>query len=162
MSDDENSDGDNPGVVMRPPLLYGLMLVLGIGFSFFEPLAVFGPGWRMAYLGLGALLLVVGVALAIACFRRFATAGTNVPTTMPTKALVTAGPYRFSRNPIYLALTAIYFGAGLLLNNGWIFLLAIPLLVTMRYGVIAREEQYLGKKFGEAYRDYCNSVRRWL
>jgi protein-S-isoprenylcysteine O-methyltransferase Ste14 len=162
MSDKENNGGDNPGVVMRPPLLYGSMLVLGIGFDFLEPLAIFGPEWRMARLGLGALLLVVGAGIAIACFRRFATAGTNVPTNLPTKALVTAGPYRFSRNPIYLALTAIYLGLGLLLNNGWIFLLAIPLLVTMRYGVIAREERYLGEKFGEAYRDYCGSVRRWL
>ncbi len=153
---------DNPGVIARPPLLYLTMLVLGFVIGLFEPLPVFGSGWQVAGIGAGTLLLIVGAALAAVCFRRFARAGTNVPTTLPAKALVTDGPYRVSRNPIYLALTTIYFGIALVLNSGWILLLAIPLLVTMRYGVIAREERYLENKFGDAYREYRKKVRRWI
>jgi protein-S-isoprenylcysteine O-methyltransferase Ste14 len=162
MSEIGKDGNDNPGVVMRPPLLYLTMLALGWGFGLFEPLPLATSGGRAALVGAGAALFVAGVVLAMLCFRRFSSAGTNVPTTLPTKALVTAGPYRFSRNPIYLALTSIYFGIALLLNSGWILILAIPLLVTMRYGVIAREERYLEAKFGDAYRAYKDKVRRWL
>lgn len=159
-----NADGaaDNPGVIARPPLLYLTMLVVGVVIGLFEPLPVFASGWQGAHIDAGALLLIGGAALAAVCFQRFARAGTNVPTTLPAKALVTDGPYRVSRNPIYLALTTIYFGIALLLNSGWILLLAIPLLITMRYGVIAREERYLENKFGDVYRTYCEKVRRWI
>ena len=77
-------------------------------------------------------------------------------------ALVAEGPFRFSRNPIYVALTLIYCGIGVAADSGWVLGLAVPLLAVMRYGVIAPEERYLEAKFGDAYRDYKGRVRRWL
>jgi protein-S-isoprenylcysteine O-methyltransferase Ste14 len=89
----------------------------------------------------------------------------------PTTALVTEGPCRYSRNPLYVALTLLYLGVAFLVNALWILLLIVPVLVVIRYGIIAREEAYLTRKFGEAYltrkfgeayRQYTTQVRRWL
>jgi protein-S-isoprenylcysteine O-methyltransferase Ste14 len=80
----------------------------------------------------------------------------------PTTVLVTEGPFRYSRNPIYLALTLLYLGVAFLVNAWWILLLVVPVLLVIRYGVIAREEVYLARKFGDAYRQYTTQVRRWL
>jgi protein-S-isoprenylcysteine O-methyltransferase Ste14 len=76
----------------------------------------------------------------------------------PTTALVTAGPFRYSRNPIYVALTLLYLGVAFLVNTLWILLLVVPVLVVIRYGVIAREEAYLTRKFGDAYHQYTTQV----
>ena len=92
---------------------------------------------------------------------RFNRAGTNVPTYRPTTALVTGGPYRYSRNPLYISLFLAYAGIGIVADNLWILALGVPLFLIMRYGVVAREERYLERKFGQAYRDYKASVRRW-
>jgi protein-S-isoprenylcysteine O-methyltransferase Ste14 len=88
--------------------------------------------------------------------------GTPVPTDQPTTALVTTGVYGFSRNPLYLALTAIYLGIGLLLPSLLVLALVVPVLILMHYGVVVREEAYLERKFGEPYRAYKKRVRRWL
>jgi protein-S-isoprenylcysteine O-methyltransferase Ste14 len=80
----------------------------------------------------------------------------------PTAALVTEGPFRYSRNPIYVALTLLYLGVALLINALWILLLVVPAVLVLRYGVIAREEAYLAWKFGDTYRQYTAQVRRWL
>ncbi|NQV80212.1 MAG: isoprenylcysteine carboxylmethyltransferase family protein, partial [Alphaproteobacteria bacterium] len=93
---------------------------------------------------------------------RFRRAGTAVQPYKPSTTVVTDGVYRFSRNPIYLGLTAFYLGLAFAVNSGWAILLLPLVLVVMHYGVIAREERYLEGKFGAAYRDYKNRVRRWL
>ena len=80
----------------------------------------------------------------------------------PTTALVTEGPFRYSRNPIYVALTLLYLGVASLVNALWILLLVMPVLLIIRYGVIAREDVYLTWNFGEAYRQYMAQVQRWL
>ena len=80
----------------------------------------------------------------------------------PTTALVTAGPFGSSRNPIYVALTLLYLGVAFLVNALWILLLVVPVLLVIRYGVIAREEAYLTRKFGDVYHQYTAQVRRWL
>ena len=113
-------------------------------------------------LPLGILLFVAGVALIVMCFKRFTAAGTNVPTWMPTTALVTSGPYGVSRNPIYLGLTLVYLALALGYGSWWPIVLLAPVLIVMRYGVIGREERYLEAKFGDAHRTYLASVRRWI
>jgi protein-S-isoprenylcysteine O-methyltransferase Ste14 len=80
----------------------------------------------------------------------------------PTTALVTKGPFRYSRNPIYVALTLLYLGVALLINPLWILLLVVPAVLVLRYGVIAREEAYLTRKFDDVYRQYTAQVRHWL
>ena len=80
----------------------------------------------------------------------------------PTAAIVTSGPFRFSRNPLYLALTLVYCGLSLAVNSWWGGVVLAPLLVVMHRGVVLREERYLERKFGETYRRYRSQVRRYL
>ena len=150
---------DVAGVIARPPLLYLGSLIVAIGLDRLFPAPLPEHALRLP---LAVLLAVTGLGLLAACFLRFKAAGTNVPTWMPTTALVIEGPYRFSRNPIYLALTLIYLGLGIGYGSLWPLVLLAPLLIVMRYGVIGREERYLEGKFGDAYRAYLSSVRRWI
>lgn len=76
--------------------------------------------------------------------------------------LATGGPFRLSRNPIYLAMTAMYLGIAFLGNSWWPLLLLPPLLVVMHWGVVLREERHLAKQFGEGYGRYKSTTRRWL
>jgi len=150
---------DRPGVVVRPPLLYLGSLAAGIGLDVLFPAPIPPHGLRLP---IAAVLVAAGLGLLAACFRRFQAAGTNLPTWLPATALVTSGPYRFSRNPIYLALTVAYLGLAIGYGSLWLLILLAPLLIVMRHGVIAREERYLEGKFGEPYRAYRSRVRRWL
>ncbi len=97
--------------------------------------------------------------LGLGEFRRV---GTQVSPLRPSTALATGGIYRYTRNPLYVSLAFIYLGIAAAMNGLWLLLLAVPLLVAIRYGVIAREERYLEAKFGEDYRQYKRRVRRWM
>ncbi len=107
---------------------------------------------------LGALSVLL-FAWQVSAFRR---AGTPIPTTQPTRVLVLTGPYRYSRNPVYLAMTVLYVSLALAFGGAATLLLLAPLLLVVRYGVIAREERYLERKFGDDYRAYKSHVRRWI
>ena len=89
-------------------------------------------------------------------------AETNINPFKPTTSIVSTGPFRFTRNPLYLAMTLIYLGLTLVANTGWCFPLLIPVLLLIHFGVVAREERYLERKFGESYREYRLRVRRYL
>jgi protein-S-isoprenylcysteine O-methyltransferase Ste14 len=107
-------------------------------------------------------LILIGPALAAAGIRNFARSATPVRTNQPTSALVTTGIHGWSRNPIYLGLFLLYGGIGIAAGSPWALMLTLPLAITIRYGVVAREEAYLERRFGDAYRDYKARVRRWL
>jgi protein-S-isoprenylcysteine O-methyltransferase Ste14 len=111
---------------------------------------------------IGGSLILIGLTIGISGIRGFSSARTPVPTNQPPRALVTNGIHGWSRNPIYLGMFLIYGGIGVAAHSVWILLLAVPLAITMRYGVVAREEAYLERRFGEAYRSYRARVRRWL
>jgi protein-S-isoprenylcysteine O-methyltransferase Ste14 len=89
-------------------------------------------------------------------------AGTNVLPTRPALAIVTDGPFRFTRNPLYLANAVAYLGLTLVFNTVWTLLLYVPMLLVIHWGIIRREERYLEAKFGETYLAYKARVRRWL
>jgi protein-S-isoprenylcysteine O-methyltransferase Ste14 len=153
------------GVVARPPLLFLAALLLGFVCDHLLPLpfpvARLGAAhWISA--AVAGLLILVGSALVAAGIRNFSRAGTPVPTNEPTLALVTGGIHSRSRNPIYLGLFLAYVGIGIAVRSPWILILTAPLAVAIRYGVVAREEAYLERRFGDAYRDYKVRVRRWL
>ncbi len=150
---------DRPGVIARPPLIYLAFLAAGLGLGYAWPAPFVAEAARYP---LGGALCALGVALAGLAFLHFRRAGTDVRTEKPSTALVTEGPYRYSRNPIYVALTLIYCGIGVAADSGWVLGLVVPLLAVMRYGVIAAEERYLEAKFGDPYRHYKGRVRRWL
>jgi protein-S-isoprenylcysteine O-methyltransferase Ste14 len=140
-------------------LIYAVALLLSLFLHRRVPLPLFSG--RIKTL-LGALLVGGAGATGLFSLLKMREVGTNVNPTQPTTALVTAGPYRFTRNPIYLALTLLYTGLGLLFNTLWTLLLLPVVLLLMNRGVIEREEAYLEQKFGAQYRAYKESVRRWL
>jgi len=80
----------------------------------------------------------------------------------PARAIVVTGPYRFTRNPMYVGLTVAYVGIALLVNMAWPLLTLPAVLIALRLFVIAREERHLRQAFPEAYAAYCARVRRWL
>ena len=101
-------------------------------------------------------------ALAIWAIVTLSRAGTRVETTEPTMTIVTHGPYRFARNPIYVGMFLGQTGLAIGFDNLWILAMLIPFYLVLRYGVVAREEAYLERKFGEVYSDYKSHVRRWF
>ena len=161
----KQSDPGTPGVIARPPLLLLGALLLGFGLDHLAPLPRLIPGTGLAHtisaIIAGALILI-GVAVFTASIRNFSRAGTPVQGTRPTRTLVTTGIYAWSRNPIYLGMLFVLVGIGIAVRSPWILLLAAPLAITFRYGVIAREEAYLERRFGDAFLDYKAHVRRWL
>lgn len=150
---------DNAGVIAPPPILFAGCILAGVLIDLAWPLALLNDNWQY---WIGGGLLVAGFALAFACILLFHRAGTNVPPYRPTTALVTDGPYRHSRNPMYIALFLAYLGIGVMADNGWMLALTVPLFMVMNVGVIAREDRYLEGKFGAAYIEYKSRVRRWL
>jgi protein-S-isoprenylcysteine O-methyltransferase Ste14 len=156
------ADTGTAGVIARPPLLFLAALLLGLAADRLLPLpfAVADAGlvhWIMA----GPLILI-GLGLAAAGIRNFSRAATPVPTNQPTRALVTTGVHGWTRNPIYLGMFLVYGGMGLAARSPWTLILTLPLAITIRYGVVAREEAYLEQRFGAAYRAYKSRVRRWV
>ena len=110
----------------------------------------------------GGGLILIGVAIVAAGVRNFSRAATPVPSNQPVRALVTTGIHGWSRNPIYVGMFLLYAGIGIAARSPWVLILALPLVIILRYGVVAREEAYLERRFGDAYRDYKARVRRWL
>ena len=163
----EPSPDDIAGVIARPPLLFLGALALGLLIEWIGDRL--GWAWplvatdrRPAVWIAGGLLIAAGIAILAAGLSNFGRAGTPVPTNQPTQRLVTGGIHGRSRNPIYVGLFATYLGIGITANIAWILLLALPLAAVMRYGVVAREEAYLERRFGADYRAYKARVRRWL
>lgn len=153
------------GVIARPPLIFLGSLALGLALDHLAPLLfpiakVGSAHWVSACIA--ALMIAAGFGLAAAGIRSFSKAATPVPTNRPTRALVTTGVHRKTRNPIYAGMFLIYLGIGLVVRSPWILIVAMPLWAVIRYGVIAREEAYLEARFNTAYVDYKNRVRRWL
>jgi protein-S-isoprenylcysteine O-methyltransferase Ste14 len=153
------SASDHPNVVVLPPLLYGAGLAVGLLLHWLAPRPVLADDLRY---WVGGGVLALGLMLAVWGRRVMERVGTNVNPTQPTTALVSDGPFRFSRNPLYVALTLMYIGLGLLTNGLWVLLLLAPVLLVLHYGVVLREERYLEAKFGDPYRAYRAHVRRYL
>ena len=155
-------DSETAGVIARPPRLLLAVILLGLALDRLLPLHLGSHGGRTGHWFVGISLILIGVALITAGIRTFGRAGTPVPTIEPTRALVTTGVYRWTRNPIYLGMLLEYAGIGMAARSTWMLILALPLAITIRYGVVAREEAYLERRFDGAYREYKSRVRRWL
>ena len=157
------NDTGTAGVIARPPLLFLAALLLGFALDHLLPLAVVVPrGGELAHRMIPSTLILIGLALAAAGIRNFARAGTPVRSIKPTRALVTTGIHGWTRNPIYLGMFLLYVGIGIAVRSPWLLILTLPLAITIRYGVVAREEACLERRFGGAYLDYKSRVRRWL
>ena len=150
---------DTAQVIVLPPLVYGAACIMGLLLHLAFPLHILPTTLAR---GIGVVCVLVSFSLALTTLRVLSRAHTPVDPMKPTTALVTEGPFRYSRNPIYLALTLLYLGVGFPVKALWILLLVVPVLLVIRYGVIAREEAYLTRKFGDVYHQYTAQVRRWL
>lgn len=160
MSGEPREAPDNPGVIAPPPLIYAGALVLGLIAKRPYVPATFLP--RGLSRVLGWPLVIGGLAIGLLGFREMHRAGTNVDPREPTTAIVTEGPYRFTRNPLYVGMTLIYAGIAARANALPAALLLPLVLHIMRRGVIEREEAYLERKFGDEYLRYKDRVRRWI
>ncbi len=159
---DEQQTGqalDNAGVRVPPPILLIVAILAGYGLQ--EVWALELTNWSGRYVAAWALI-GVGVIILIAGWLQFYRDKTNIQPHKPSSNLIQSGLYRFSRNPIYVSGLLLQLGIGLLMNNLWIVLLVpVSKFVFDRY-IIAREEAYLERAFGEVYLDYKRTVRRWL
>ncbi|HEV7308020.1 isoprenylcysteine carboxylmethyltransferase family protein [Ensifer sp.] len=160
MNDSDEGDSDRSGAVVRPPIAWLAAVGGGLLLDGAYPLP-FLPGLLTGRL-IGLAIFAAGLALMIWAATTFRRAGTEIQTTRPTSAIVEVGPYRFSRNPIYVAMLLGIFGLALAFNSLWLLFLLMPFWLVIRYGVVAREEAYLERKFASEYLTYKARVRRWL
>jgi protein-S-isoprenylcysteine O-methyltransferase Ste14 len=151
---------DSANTVIRPPIAWALAFVVGLGADWLYPLR-FIPA-SIAGPGLGSAVFAIGFVLAIWAIVTIRKAGTRVETYKPTISIVANGPYRFTRNPIYIGMLLGHVGLAVGFDRLWILATLVPFYLVIRYGVIAREEAYLERKFGEVYLSYKSRVRRWL
>jgi protein-S-isoprenylcysteine O-methyltransferase Ste14 len=150
---------ETAGVVAPPPLIFLAGLVVGFAVEALLP-GVDLPAWLEW--GVGGLLVVAGLGLLLWFNTSFSRKGTAVEPWKPTTAIVTTGPYRFTRNPAYLGMALTYVGIALLSSAVWVLVPLPFVLAVIDRGVIAREERYLDRKFGEEYVSYRRTVRRWI
>jgi protein-S-isoprenylcysteine O-methyltransferase Ste14 len=149
---------DNPGIRVPPPLIYLGALVLGLMLDRRRHVPFLPRGVAR---GLGFSLLGGGAVLNGWFLRTIRKTDVPIRTDKPVPRLTTEGPFRYSRNPGYLALAMIYAGIASLRNSLWAMLLLLPVVVLMQREVIGREERYLERAFGEEYLAYKARVRRW-
>ena len=149
---------DIPDVIAPPPLVFLGGLLIGWGLQYLRPLHWLPAGWSRPL----ALVLFLAGLFGVAAVIAFHRAGTSPNPRRPTSALVTGGPYRFTRNPMYLGFTLWYLAIASWSNALWILLLLPLVLLVLQRGVIAREEAYLRRRFGREYEEYCGRVGRWV
>lgn len=157
-----HDEPDHADVLIRPPLLFCIALVIGSAISAALPI---GPGLAKGdgrALAWGIGLAVIGTIFTTLAARELVRAGTEVMPTRPSTAVVTSGVYGFTRNPIYIGLSLIYFGISVALTSMWSLALLPLVLFLLQRGVILREEAYLARKFGAVYEAYRARVPRWF
>jgi protein-S-isoprenylcysteine O-methyltransferase Ste14 len=155
----EKDNADNPGVIAPPPLIYAGALAAGllVNRRYHIPILPRRVTWK-----LGAPLVACGLAVGFLGAREMRRAETNVDPYKPATAVVTGGPFRFTRNPLYVSMTLIYGGIAAVANALPAALLLPIVLRLMRRGVIEREERYLERKFGDEYIEYKVGTPRWI
>ncbi len=152
-----SSSSDKAEIIALPPVIFASFLLAGIGAAYLWPI---GFTWDLRQAGAALLALAIANASwAVVVMKR---ARTTIDPRHPTTAIVTEGPFSYSRNPLYLSLALIFVGVSACMDSLTTLAFVVPFLVTITKGVIVREERYLAAKFGDAYLDYRATVRRWL
>ena len=151
---------DHANVRFFPPLAYAAPMAVGLALHLAFSDRFLPQGW--VQLAAGLPLMVASGLLAVWASVTVRRAGTSVDAYSSTTTVVERGPFRFSRNPMYLSLSGLYLGIAVSVNALWVVVLLPAALVSITFGVIAREESYLERKFGTGYVCYRSRVRRWL
>ncbi|MGP8121322.1 MAG: methyltransferase family protein [Xanthobacteraceae bacterium] len=147
------------GMAFPPPILLAALIALCVGA---QVMWFGGFAYSPTRTVLGLILVVASLALFLSCGRLFKQAGTPFRPTSPATAIVRTGPYRFSRNPMYLAMAGLLAGLGLLLGSYCFGVAMVVFVVAVNFGVVLPEERYLESLQGETYLQYKRQVRRWL
>ena len=157
----DSAPAASAGVRFPPPFVYALGILAGwlIDRRWRWAITDHPATWRPVVV---AALILVWFALFISAVTRFRRAGTSIIPNKPVSAFVVTGPYRFTRNPMYVSLAALYLGVALFINSWWPVVLLPVVLIVIQRAVIAREERYLRERFPAEYPAYCSRVRRWL
>ncbi|HEY3313360.1 MAG TPA: isoprenylcysteine carboxylmethyltransferase family protein [Anaerolineales bacterium] len=150
---------ETAGLPLPPPLLMGIFLVVALIFGWALPVPIPSPVWMRV---IGMVILFGGFGLAISAVRTMMLSQTSPDPHTPTSAIVTRGPYKFTRNPIYLGFVLIVIGLPLVLGFYWGAILSPIVIDAYNRLIITREEAYLERKFGQQYLEYISRVRRWL
>jgi len=158
VNDTVDAQPDHPDLPLKPPLVFLFCLVVGVGIHHFWPRAARPEGW--ASVGVG--VAVLGIALAQWATYEFRRHKTAVLPWKPTRVIVDSGPFAVSRNPIYLGMALLQVGLGLWANKLAVVLMVVPAIIVTNVLVIAKEEEYLERKFGAVYTEYKARVRRWV
>lgn len=153
------SPPDNAGVRVPPPFIYVAVFLAALMVQRLYPITLLPQGIRRVVSLVCLTAWLIMTVSSIALFRR---AHTSVMPVKPTTAIVTSGPYGWTRNPLYLALLFLYVGIGLWFGLFWVVVSAPLAMILVHFYVIQREERYLERKFGEEYLRYKARVRRWL
>jgi protein-S-isoprenylcysteine O-methyltransferase Ste14 len=153
----QNTTQDKPSVIMLPPVLMVLHITAGLALNW-----IFAGSMHPAWGWVGLILLAAAMGIVQWSKQLFEKAGTNVPPNMPALAIVTGGPYQYSRNPMYLCFLLWFTGLALLAGAPLMLFMLIPFAWILDRHIIAPEERYLAAKFGDTYLDYKARVRRWI
>ena len=163
MSEPSTTNGDNANVLVWPPLLFCGAIALGWCLDALLPIGLLQTygvaGWQF---WLGLVVLIFGVFLALAGILAFRRAGTHVHPTHPALVVVKDGPYRLTRNPMYLGALQGLIGLAFVGSLDWLVILIPAVAAILHFGVVLREERYLSAKFGAEYSEYLAETRRWL
>jgi protein-S-isoprenylcysteine O-methyltransferase Ste14 len=148
-----------PGVIAPPPLIFLAAVILSVVLNLIWPVALLPD---TAQYWVGGVVIAASFALVIPAFRNFRAVGEHPDPSRQTGWVVLTGPYRYTRNPMYLYMTVFAIGLAIVLDNAWFLPALVPALIVVNYFVIRREERYLENKVGEEYLRFKFSVRRWL
>lgn len=156
-----DTERDNAGVIAFPPLIWLVGAVTSTLTHFFVVHMPIATGYRICLI-CGIALIIIAPTVAVSALITMRAAGTNIDPAKPALTIVRGGPFRFTRNPMYLALCLLQIALGFFLNDWITLLFVVPLALLLHFGVVLREERYLEAKFGEEYLALKRSVRRWL
>jgi protein-S-isoprenylcysteine O-methyltransferase Ste14 len=150
---------DSAGVRFPPPFVYVAAVIGGYWLNRVWPLRIGQSAWWNVA---AVILAAAWAALTFSSFALFWRRRNSIIPTRPANELVVSGPYRFTRNPMYVALALLTTAVAIVLNTWWPVVLLVPGLMIIRVTVIAREESYLSRRFGAQYDAYTRRVRRWI
>ncbi|MEW8406182.1 MAG: isoprenylcysteine carboxylmethyltransferase family protein [Candidatus Thiodiazotropha taylori] len=150
---------DHADVILPPPVIHIVSIGLGGVIGYYFPMSL--PHWVMLQ-WVGAMLSVAAIAITLWGMREFHASRNPVAPIRPVNRLMVSGPYRFTRNPLYLSLILLQLGLALFFLNGWMAVLLLPVVIIVHVYVVAREEAYLLRRFGSDYQTYQERVRRWI
>jgi len=155
----ETKSQDHADRIFPPAFIYVGGLAIGLLVHLLYPVQVIPSPFAI---GISLLLFAISGPIFVSTRRVYYRAKTTFYFGEPSSALITNGPYRFSRNPGYVSLTLLFVGIGFLFNSFWVLLMVVPAVTVITFGVIKREERYLEAKFGDEYHEYMMTAHRWV